>query len=113
MGTYNLNFTFPGQAYAQYSGGYSPTSVVVNDTYLPSTASTKLLVQQEPIPAATTGFPATNRLLDTAYISQNSNWYVISSDWLGTGNPQFWAENYFHNVYVPDAIGSNLSRNVD
>jgi hypothetical protein len=36
VGTYNLTFTFPGQAYAQYSGQYNPTSTLVNDTYLPS-----------------------------------------------------------------------------
>jgi len=105
VGTYSLNFTFPGQAYAQFAGGYSPTSVLVNDTYLPSTASTTLTVQQEPIPSETTGFPLPEDYWTRPIYGENSNWYIISSDWFGTGNPQFWAENYFHNVYVPDAVG--------
>jgi hypothetical protein len=105
VGTYALNFTFPGQAYAQFAGGYSPTSVLVNDTYLPSAASTTLIVQQEPIPSETTGFPLPEDYWTRPIYGENSNWYIISSDWFGTGNPQFWAENYFHNVYVPDAVG--------
>ncbi|MGD6852764.1 MAG: hypothetical protein ACQCN6_11960, partial [Candidatus Bathyarchaeia archaeon] len=30
-GVYHLYFSFPGQAYAQYEGGYNPNSVLVND----------------------------------------------------------------------------------
>jgi len=109
VGTYTLNFSFPGQAYAQYPGGYNPNSVLVNDTYLPSTASTTLTVQEEPIPAETSGFPLPSDYWTRPIYGENSNWYAISSDWFGTGNPQFWAENYFHNVYVPDAVGSLTS----
>jgi hypothetical protein len=108
-GIYTLNFSFPGQAYAQYPGGYNPNSVLVNDTYLPSSASTTLTVQQEPIPTETTGFPLPTEYWSRPIYGENSNWYVIASDWFGNGNPQFWAENYFHNVYVPDAIGSLTS----
>jgi outer membrane protein assembly factor BamB len=105
VGTYNLTFSFPGQAYAQYPGGYDPTSILVNDTYLPSSASTTLTVQEEPIPGAVTGFPLPAYYWTRPIYSENSNWYTISSDWLGTGHPQFWAENYYRNTFVPDAIG--------
>ena len=57
VGTYNLTFNFPGQVYAQYPGQYYENSVLVNDTYLPSSASTTLTVQQEQIPAAITSYP--------------------------------------------------------
>ena len=106
VGTYNFNFTFPGQTYNQYPGGYDPTSMLVNDTYLPSTASTNLTVLSNPVAAATTGFPLPTQYWTRPIYGENSNWYSISSDWLGTGNPQFWAENYIHNLYVPDAVGS-------
>lgn len=107
VGTYTFNFTFPGQAYAQYS--HDPTSILVNDTYLPSSASTTLTVQEDPIPSEITGFPLPTEYWTRPIYSENSNWFTIASNWLGTGNPQFWAENYFHNVYVPDAVGSLTS----
>jgi outer membrane protein assembly factor BamB len=109
VGTYTFNFTFPGQKYNQYPGGYDPTSQLVNDTYLPSTASTNLTVLATPVNAATTGFPLPSQYWTRPIYGENSNWYTISSDWLGTGNPQFWAENYIHNLYVPDAIGSQTA----
>jgi hypothetical protein len=107
VGTYTLNFTFPGQAYNQY--GYNPNSVLVNDTYLPSSASTTLTVQEEPIPGEITGYPMPTEYWTRPIYGENSNWYTISSNWLGNGNPQFWAENYFHNVYVPDGVGSGTA----
>lgn len=107
VGTYTFNFSFPGQAYTQYS--HNPNSVLVNDTYLPSSASTTLTVQQDPIPSETTGYPLPTEYWTRPIYSENSNWYSISSDWLGTGNPQFWTLNYFKNVFVPDAIGSTTS----
>jgi len=74
-GTYTLNFTFPGQVY-DYGGAYQ------NDVYLPSTASTTLEVQEEPIKS----LPDTP--LPTEYWSrpieaQNFLWQQISSNWLG------------------------------
>ena len=39
-GTYTFDFTFPGQDINTYS--HDPTSAYVNDTYLPSSASTTL-----------------------------------------------------------------------
>ena len=48
VGTYTFNFTFPGQDYAQYA--HYEGSVLVNDTYLPSSASTTLNVQANPPP---------------------------------------------------------------
>ncbi len=44
VGTYNLTFDFPGQKVNDYP--YLPTSQYKNDTYLPSSASTTLTVQE-------------------------------------------------------------------
>jgi hypothetical protein len=54
IGTYSLNFTFPGYKYT-YTGlisnffGPPAPSAYLNDTYLPSSASTTLTVQETPI----------------------------------------------------------------
>ena len=46
VGVYNLTFIFPGQKVNDYS--HLATSQYINDTYMGSTASTTLTVQQEP-----------------------------------------------------------------
>ena len=48
-GTYILTFNFPGQAYNSSGGDFNPNSVLVNDYYLPSSATANLTVQQAPI----------------------------------------------------------------
>jgi len=84
-GIYTLNFTFPGQAYAAY--GYDPNSILVNDTYAPSNASTTLLVQQEPITPALGSPPLPSEYWYRPIYGENTLWYTISSNWLGEGAP--------------------------
>src|SRR5208282_441171 len=79
-GTYTLRFTFPGQTLT--TSNDDPPSAFINDTYLPSNASATLIVQQAPVPS----YPTTP--LPTVYwtrpiYGENSNWYTISSNWLG------------------------------
>ena len=90
VGTYTLNFTFPGQAFNQYDHPtvdlYGNPEQLVNDTFLPSSATTTLTVQQATVPH----YPTTP--LPTAYWTRpiygmNSNWWTISSNWLGEGSP--------------------------
>ena len=90
-GIYTLIFNFPGQPYTQITPGgagtYDPASPLVNDTYAPSSATTTVTVQQTPIAP-----PATGSLLPTQYwthpiYGENTYWYTISSNWLGTGWP--------------------------
>ena len=47
VGTYNLTFNFPGQNINDYT--HNANSQYVNDTYLPSSATTILVVQEEAI----------------------------------------------------------------
>ncbi len=86
IGTYTLNFTYAGQVYGANGNGYEKSSLI-NDTYLPSTATTTLTVQQTPIPAAITGEPLPTNYWQEPIYGENSNWYVISSNWLGSGLP--------------------------
>ena len=96
VGTYTLNFTFPGQAfntyahdtvwYSLFAPGVPQPETLINDTYLPSSASMNLTVQSTPIAS----YPTTP--LPTAYWTRpiygiNSNWYTVSSNWLGSGSP--------------------------
>ena len=64
IGTYTFNFTFPGQKYTDYT--YNTASAFVNDTYMPSTASTTLTVQEEPALKRRHNTP-TNRVLVKTY----------------------------------------------
>jgi len=83
-GTYTLTFNFPGQAYAAYAGDYNPTSTLVNDTYLPSTASTTVTVQSTSI-SVTPGVPLPTNYWAYPIYGENYAWYTISSNWLGFG----------------------------
>ena len=122
VGTYNLTFTFPGQAFNTYShdttwvsmfGGGPQPETLVNDTYLASSASTTLTVQQTPISA----YPTTP--LPTSYWTRpiygyNSNWYTISSNWLGSGSPvEASAGSWAIGAYGANGVfsGSALNRN--
>jgi hypothetical protein len=90
VGTYTINFTFPGQTYnfpivytmfggnQAYEGAY----------YEPSAASTTLTVQSTPIAA----FPVTP--LPTSYWTRpiygyNTYWSTVSSNWLGDLAPGY------------------------
>jgi len=105
VGTYLLNFTFPGQNINDYSHA---NDAYVNDTYLPSSASTTLTVQEEGLPGEITGFPLPTDYWTRPIYGENSNWYSISSDWLGTGAPPL-TYNLGTSKYVPDAVGPQTS----
>jgi len=109
-GTYTINFSFPGQVYTWTMApgffGLAP-SAYTNDTYLPSAASTTLTVQQQQILA----IPASP--LPTAYWTRpiyglNSNWWTVSSNWLGTSAPGY-SNGLLGATFQPNAIGSQTS----
>jgi hypothetical protein len=85
VGTYTFKFDFPGQDYNTYS--HSPTSSYVNDTYVASTASTTLTVQETPLPEPITSYPLPSQYWTRPMYGENTDWWAISSDWLGTGAP--------------------------
>jgi hypothetical protein len=102
IGTYTFKFEFPGQDYNTYS--HDPASVYVNDTYAASSASTILTVQQEPIPFEG-NYPLPTEYWTRPIFGENTAWYAISSDWLGTGSPAFPACSTGSERYSHDAIG--------
>ncbi len=105
VGTYTFTFSFPGQVYGANGNGYSG-SILINDTYLPSSASTTVTVQQALIPPAVTGEPLPTSYWERPIFGQNSNWYAISSNWLGTGMPPIAGYTYsIYGVYHADSVG--------
>ncbi len=106
VGTYNFTFNYPGQVYGANGNGYAG-SILVNDTYLPSSASTTLTVQSTPIPAAVTSEPLPTDFWTRPIFGENTNWYTISSNWLGTGMPPIAGYSYsVYGVYHADSVGS-------
>ncbi len=103
VGTYNFNFTFPGQVYGAGGNGYEK-SPIFGDTYLPSSASTTLNVQQNPIPAAEGSTPLPSEYWAHPIYGEGTDWWAISSDWLGSGSP-VPAGYTTSAIYHGDAIG--------
>lgn len=81
IGSYIINFTFPGQNINDYS--HDPTSQFVNDSYVPSSASTILIVQDEPVSGMLDSYPLPTEYWTRPIEGQNTNWYKIASNWLG------------------------------
>lgn len=103
VGTYTFDFTFPGEVYTyqgvvfSFTGGFGP-SVFLNDTYLPSSASATLAVQETPPDTAPTVPLPTAYWIRPIY-GENPNWYTISSNWLGTSAPGYGG------AFPGDAVG--------
>ncbi len=110
VGEYSLAFSFPGQTYtwtaplASFFGPPTPNTNT-NDTYLPSSASTTLTVQEEPISAIDT-YPLPTEYWARPIFGENPGWWSIASNWLGTGSPEFTTMNFGANVYASGAVGS-------
>ena len=95
VGTYKFDFEFPGQDYNTFS--HNPNSAYVNDTYLASSASTTLIVQQEQVLKAP-NYPLPSEYWTRPIEGQNSAWFQIGSNWLGG-----WGSTITYNVQ-PDGI---------
>ena len=102
-GTYSLKFEFPGQDYNTYS--HSLTSAYVNDTYLASSATGTLTVQEEPIFSYPSSYPLPQEYWTRPIYGENPEWWTISSDWLGTGSPQLTT----YSRYITDGVGPTTS----
>jgi len=113
-GTYTLKFDYLGQVYGENGNGFENSSLI-GDKYLPSSASTTLTVQEEPIAAPITSYPLPTQYWTRPIYSENSDWWAISSNWLGcqglfgvTGPPVGgWnvVSSGYAGMYHQDAVG--------
>ena len=107
VGTYTFNFTYPGQKYGENGNGYEK-SILMGDSYLPSSASTTLTVQDEPIPGALGSSPLPTQYWTHPIYGEGTDWWTVSSDWLGSGSPVLGG--YTSNrLYQPDGVGPSTS----
>jgi outer membrane protein assembly factor BamB len=81
VGTYNLTFVFPGQNVNDYPHADND---YVNDTFLPSTYTSTLTVQEAPI-STIPAVPLPTEYWTRPIYGTNTNWWVIASNWLGSG----------------------------
>ena len=112
VGEYTFEFEFPGQEYTwdEPTAGFGPPvpNMYTNDTYLASSAMTTLTVQEEQIPGIT-GYPLPEEYWTRPIYGENTDWWTISSNWLGTGSPEFKSINFGVDVAIPGAVGSRTS----
>jgi hypothetical protein len=82
-GTYTFFFSFPGQTLSLYgpTGSLGSASDYVNDTYLPSNATTTITVQEQSI-ASPPNYPLPDEYWTRPIEGQNNGWYQISSNWM-------------------------------
>jgi len=83
VGKYTFVFSYPGQVLSLYgpTGLPGASSPYINDTFLPSTATTTLTVQQEKI-AKVPDVPLPTEFWTRPIEGQNVNWAGIASHWL-------------------------------
>ena len=105
VGTYTLKFTFPGQ---QVTGMGAIIPIPINDYYQPSSFTTTLTVQNNPV-TALPQTPLPSDIWTRPINAQNQNWYTISGNWLGTGATTFgntaysWSGNFNPNSLAPNS----------
>jgi outer membrane protein assembly factor BamB len=105
-GNYTLKFDYPGQTYI-WTGAYQ------NDTFTAASKTMTLTVLEEPLPAAKSSYPLPTEYWTRPIEGQNTDWYTISSNWLGEPYITSGASigggtsgNYFARIQ-PDGAGPN------
>jgi hypothetical protein len=99
-GNYTIKFDYAEQNYT-WTGAYK------GDIFTAASRTTTLTVQEEPIPAAPE-YPLPSEYWTRPIEGQNTNWYTISSNWLGSpyvpgANPSFGHPGAFQ----PDGTAPN------
>ncbi len=104
IGTYEIYFNFPEQKVNDYS--YLPTSQYKNDTYLASSAHTTLVVQEEQIKTIDQA-PLPTEYWTRPVYGENTMWFLIASNWLGSGAPGYGAMiGPNQRTFTDSAVGS-------
>ena len=96
VGKYYFVFYYPGLTYIW--DRTSTQRIWTNDTFLPATSRTvELTVQEDPVPLTKSSYPLPTEYWTRPIEGQNTDWYTISSNWLG-------GAQIFYNIQ-PDGIG--------
>ncbi len=82
VGDYTLLFEYKGQEYT-WNTTYS-TRTWAGDIFLADSATTTLVVQQEPLTPPILSYPIPSEYWTRPIEGQNTDWYSISSNWLNS-----------------------------
>jgi hypothetical protein len=112
VGTYNFNFSFPGQTYT-WNQTTNPELSAANalyygDYYMPSNATCTLTVIEETTISATGGTAMPTEYWTRPIYGENSYWYSISSNWLGTPGATATNQGY-GSCYRDEYVGSQTA----
>ena len=87
-GNYTLTFTYPNQKYtwnqANTPGLSAANALYENDTFLGASKSINLEVQEEAVPQPIDSYPLPTEYWTRPIEGQNTWWYTIASNWLGS-----------------------------
>jgi hypothetical protein len=107
VGTYKLVANYKGQVYTWPGQTYS------NDTFLPSTSEAfYLTVQEEQLPPAVDSTAGPTEYWTRPIEGQNTYWWNIASNWLGTYSAQLegvWPNSLRYGRHVADGVGPETS----
>ncbi len=114
-GTYKFYMEYPGQVALNenpypYGAGFVPLGLdYLNDTYLASSASATLTVQQDPVSLTYTPNPLPTNYWTRPISSMNREWASIGGNWLGLGATNFGATGLYANTgnYDPYTTAPN------
>jgi hypothetical protein len=118
VGNYTVTFVFKGMTYPTLSQVTSSvpllaaTNISINalagDVYLPDQVTETFTVQQQPL--QTINYPLPTEYWARPIEGQNTNWYIIASNWLGSG---YWSAQFGsfqqtgYNLWQPDGTAPN------
>jgi hypothetical protein len=83
VGTYTLKFEYAQQVYEWNVAGVQPSANYTGDIFTAASKTTTLTVQEEQLPSATSSYPLPTEYWTRPIEGQNTDWYTISSNWLG------------------------------
>jgi outer membrane protein assembly factor BamB len=96
-GNYTFLFTYPGE---QYPG----TGAYEGDTFLPSISKpVQLTVQEEAVPEPIGSYPLPTEYWTRPIEGQNTDWWTISSNWLGSYSPQISQSRFQYDGAAPSS----------
>jgi outer membrane protein assembly factor BamB len=110
VGTYTLSFNYLGQNVNDYSHDPSTASTsYTNDTFQASSNTATIVVQEQPVSNLPTT-PLPSEYWTRPIYGENTNWWSISSNWLGSGITGYGSMPGPNEQMFPgDAVGPQTS----
>jgi hypothetical protein len=103
-GNYSIVMYHPDTVYVWDNTVSSGAGAWTNDVFLGGVSDPKqFTVQQDPVPDAPGSYPLPNNYWNYPIEAQNTYWYTISSNWLGTGSPQIGANQFQQDGSAPNS----------